>query len=100
LRYWVVQQPPERQTRRALPDQPRAGQQLPRHDADTEHVGSAVEWPRVGLLGGQVSQLALDRADACRWTRSQRGFGNAEVDQLHASIVGQEYVLRAAVAVD
>ena len=76
-----------------------AGHCLPEHHADGEEIGALVDGRAAGLLGRHVRELPLeDTLLGAR--RSAGGLGDAEVDDLHLAVIGDEHVLRAHVAVN
>jgi hypothetical protein len=81
----------------ALREAPRRDR-LPHHHADAEEIGASVDRIARGLLRRDVGELALEHA-ALRRARRARGLRDAEVDQLHLPVVGDERVLGAHVAV-
>jgi hypothetical protein len=80
-------------------EQPLAGQQLVQHDAAREDVALAIDRQAAHLLGRHVAELALEDAGLGLLALARR-LGDAEVDQLHLALEGDEDVLRADVAVD
>jgi hypothetical protein len=70
---------------------------FPEHDPHGVDVRTAVDRFAGQLLRGHVVHLALDHAHL-GVTRRSAHLGDAEVEQLHPAVVGDEYVLRAHVA--
>ena len=71
---------------------------LPQHHAHAEEIGASIDRIARGLLRRDVGELALEDP-ALRRARGARGLRDAEVDQLHLPVVGDERVLGAHVAV-
>jgi hypothetical protein len=102
-----------RQGRRRLGDQPAQGlaggrpaiepllrEQLPEDDPHAVQVGAAIELRPAGLLGGHVRQLPLHHPRLGGGGDVVGELGDAEVEDLHLAVVGEEQVVRADVAVD
>jgi hypothetical protein len=84
--------------RRLLLREPAAGDRLPQHDPDREHIGAAVDRAPQDLFGRGVGKLALEDAGLGR-ALAVRCLGHAEIHQLHLPVIGDEHILRADVAV-
>ena len=79
-------------------EQAGAGQALPQRDAEAEDVGAAIDRLALDLLRRAVAVLALEHAgDALLLLGAA---DDAEIEQLHDAVVGDEDVARADVAVD
>ena len=81
-----------------LPHKRLAGHRLGEHDAHRVDVGAAVRVHPGGLLRRHVRDLALEDT-GLRLLGLVRRLGDAEIDDLHLAIVGEEHVLRVDVAV-
>ena len=79
-------------------EEPPAGQHLPEHDAQREHVGPVVDLLGRRLLGRHVFDLPLEAAGAGVRDAAERA-RDAEVDQLHRPLEREQHVLRRDVAV-
>jgi hypothetical protein len=100
----------ERPRHRVLPEGVLAGQQLVEDDPEGEDVGAGVDGQGPGLLGGHVEDGPCDlaggsgargRRDLARDLRLRaHELGQAEVEDLHPTVRGQEEVLGLEVAVD
>ena len=74
-------------------------QQLIQADAEGEEVAAGVEGLGGGLLRRHVGEFALDGA-GLGLLIAQVALGDAEVDELHDPVVGDEDVMRVDVAMD
>jgi hypothetical protein len=74
-----------------------AAQHLPQHDAGRVEVGAAIDGDPGDLLGRHVARLALEHADPGLVERVEH-LGDAEVDELDLTVVGDEHVARRDVA--
>jgi hypothetical protein len=81
------------------PEQPLAGDRLPEHDAQREHVGAVVDVFSRRLFGRHVVDLALEPARVGVRDPPERA-RDAEVDQLHGALERDQDVLRRHVPVD
>ena len=74
------------------------GERLVQASAEREDIGAPVERAAQPLLGRHVADLALDHA-GLGVVRAPGRLGDAEVEQLHATVVAHHDVVRADVAV-
>jgi len=72
---------------------------LPEKDAGGEDVAAVIDGVALHLLGAHVAELALEDA-RLRLREAALRLGDAEVDELHVSVEGDEDVLRRDVAMD
>ena len=72
---------------------------LPEHHAERPEVRARVDGERPNLLRGHVRDLALDLAGAGE-TDVRGALGDAEIEELHAAVAGDENIVRGDVAMD
>ena len=75
------------------------GEHLPEDDPHGEDVGAGVDLLPLRGLGREVAELALDDPGLALLELARR-LGEAEVDDLHLAVLGDEHVGRRHVAVD
>ena len=81
------------------PEQAAPREELPEHDAKSEHIDAMVELAAIKLLRRHVGDLSFDHAGLRLCVLKVR-LGDAKVDEFYVPVIAQEDVVRAHVAVD